>query len=531
MSDFRNVIFPKETPRENPNPDTINTISDISINSKFLQLNKSPELIFDYQNYSDSISNIKYHRNIDKKSKSVEKIIYQDKSENIDIITPVSDSQLGSKSKDDLSSITPEIPNIKRNDLNNVNNNQIASTFDLNIKDINLDNDNDQLYEFKKQLLEKEEEKNDNETIEKLKALRAKYLPSSLEKDPSVVETNLNFNSTYTSFYNRDQNSLCNSTHGKTPLISFSKTFVNNTKINFQNNTNSNDFSGDNKSSTNCFRSNSNFRCFFDKLMNDDNNLKNKIFILKEKDNKIKQLIEENKRLNNELIELDLKYKSLNQEYSKFKTDKDSENKETVKKLKQEKDNYKEYLIKENKELNKKTKKYDLALIPLIEYINQINDLLGFKKINILSLKQTIKSEKDTKIDNPFIGIITFLKYCGNKAQEIFEKEKEKKNKKSNKDKDKIEIDNYKKQATFSQKEIKNNFDFQSFAALAKPKILDKYNVSVVKSKTLKKGTKSSNVKNSRRNSSSNKNSNGKKKRIDEELGYWRGNTYVKVKI
>ena len=535
MNNFENIIIPKETPKSNQIPDVIKNISDATQNPKFLKFESSPKLIFDYQNYNSSLLNLKYRRNPDKKLYSIEKIIPQNKIDNFDIISPINDSQPAVKSQEDLFSIKSQIPEIKRNDFININHEHVTSTLDLNIKDIDLildnENDNDQLYEFKKQLLEKEEEKNDNDTIEKLKALRAKYLPSSLEKDPSIVETNLNFNSTYTSFNNKEQNSLCTSSHGKTPLTTFSRTFANSTK-NIQNYTNSNEFSKDNKSSSNCFKSTGNFRSFFDKLINDDNKLKNNILILKEKDNKIKQLMEENKRLNDELKELNLNYKALNEEYTKFKEDKDSENKETIKQLKEEKDNYKEYLIKENKELTKKNKKYDLLILPLVEYINEINNLLGFKKISILTIKQTIKSEKDTKIDNPFIGIITFLKFCMKKAHEILQKDKSSRN--SNKEKN--EMVNHKKRTAFSQKEIKNNFDFQSFAVLAKPKILDKYNVSVVKSKTLRREMKANNgkngnVKNSRCSSSAKK-KNGKKKRIDEEtLGYWRGNTYVTVKI
>ena len=539
MNTFENVIFAKEKYRQKQNPNTIIDISDISQNSKFLKHINSPNLLCDYQNYNNSLSSIKYHRSTEQESKSIEKIVPQNKFENLENITSINNSKLPSKNKDNLSSISPEIQKLKRNNYSCINNYQVTSTFDLNIKDVDLisdnENDNEQLYEFKKQLLEKEEEKNDNETIEKLKALRAKYLPGSLEKDPSIVETNLNFNNTCTNFYNKDQNSLCISSHGKTPIKSFSKTFANCTRYNFRNNISTNDFSGDNKSSSNCFKSNYNFRSFYDKVMNDDNNLKNNNFVLKEKDNKIKKLMEENEKLNNELKELDIKYKDLYEEYIKLKSGSDSENKETLKKLKQENDYYKEYLKKENKELNIKNKKYDLIVMPLIEYINEINNLLGFRKINILSIKQTIKNGKDTKIDNPFIGIITFLKYCGNKAHEIFDKEKTLKS--SNKVKS--EIGNHKKRSTSStssHREMKKNFDFKSF--VTKPKISDKYNVAVIKNKSLKKGMKSNNekignVKNVSCNVSAKKNSKEKKKKVEEEmeLGYWRGNTYVKVKI
>ena len=77
-----------------------------------------------------------------------------------------------------------------------------------------------------------------------------------------------------------------------------------------------------------------------------------------------------------------------------------------------QKDQFKDFLLKENNTLKNEIKNYEDIIIPLIKYINDINDLFNTNKIEFLKIKEIIKDHNHNqanKTNNQFKNFINIL--------------------------------------------------------------------------------------------------------------------------
>ena len=268
--------------------------------------------------------------------------------------------------------------------------------------------------------------KNQYETKEILNELRSKYLPNSLKKNNysinmsqnmtyvnNRIPPNINY-STYTDYNRRNSN---------VPNISTEKI----------------DYNKSQKENSKLFQSS---------------------FL----DNKELTNINESIKLNNNDS---LKISSLNIEKEIINKNKNNENNNN-----ENKTYLNEYLINENEKLKKINKNYELLIMSLIEYINDINYFFGQNTIDFHNINQIIKY-KELNDDNKSLNNLKLI--LKESKIKILDSYKNKKNnsvpkKKISNIKDILNQNQFntdKRSFTFNLKEKKNNIDNY------KPKIID----------------------------------------------------------
>lgn len=118
------------------------------------------------------------------------------------------------------------------------------------------------------------------------------------------------------------------------------------------------------------------------------------------------------------------------------------------------------YLTKENEKLKKINKNYELLILPLIEYINDINFYFGQNAFDYHNINQIIK-QKELSIDNkPLRDLKSLLKFSQNNIIDLFKGKNNnfhRKNKFENINQNKINSD--KRSVTYNITEKKINID------------------------------------------------------------------------
>ena len=144
------------------------------------------------------------------------------------------------------------------------------------------------------------------------------------------------------------------------------------------------------------------------------------------------------------LKRLQLKYNILKDEFNQLLKIKKPDNNTTFNDTnntyennnKYQNDEFKDYLLKENDKLKNENKNYEEIIIPLVNYINEINSLFNNSKIDILKIKQIVKNynsnndisshkfrknntynnimqqNTNNDIKNPITNITSFLNTC-----------------------------------------------------------------------------------------------------------------------
>ena len=161
--------------------------------------------------------------------------------------------------------------------------------------------------------------------------------------------------------------------------------------------------------------------------LDDDENYVNKVKpitfndlnMMENENEKINKLFFYGQEINLYLKQLQLKYNILKHEFNQLlnikKKDfnKDSNNINIIYENNQyQKDQFKDYLLKENNILKNENKSYEDIIIPLIKYINDINDLFNTNKIEFLKIKEIIKDHNHNqanKTNNQFKNFVNIL--------------------------------------------------------------------------------------------------------------------------
>ena len=161
--------------------------------------------------------------------------------------------------------------------------------------------------------------------------------------------------------------------------------------------------------------------------LDDDENYVNKVKpitfndlnMMENENEKINKLFFYGQEINLYLKQLQLKYNILKHEFNQLlnikKKDfnKDSNNINIIYENNQyQKDQFKDFLLKENNTLKNEIKNYEDIIIPLIKYINDINDLFNTNKIEFLKIKEIIKDHNHNqanKANNQFKNFVNIL--------------------------------------------------------------------------------------------------------------------------
>ena len=161
--------------------------------------------------------------------------------------------------------------------------------------------------------------------------------------------------------------------------------------------------------------------------LDDDENYVNKVKpitfndlnMMENENEKINKLFFYGQEINLYLKQLQLKYNILKHEFNQLlnikKKDfnKDSNNINIIYENNQyQKDQFKDFLLKENNTLKNEIKNYEDIIIPLIKYINDINDLFNTNKIEFLKIKEIIKDHnhnQSNKTNNQFKNFVNIL--------------------------------------------------------------------------------------------------------------------------
>ena len=161
--------------------------------------------------------------------------------------------------------------------------------------------------------------------------------------------------------------------------------------------------------------------------LDDDENYVNKVEpitfndlnMMENENEKINKLFFYGQEINLYLKQLQLKYNILKHEFNQLlnikKKDfnKDSNNINIIYENNQyQKDQFKDFLLKENNTLKNEIKNYEDIIIPLIKYINDINDLFNTNKIEFLKIKEIIKDHnhnQSNKTNNQFKNFVNIL--------------------------------------------------------------------------------------------------------------------------
>ena len=161
--------------------------------------------------------------------------------------------------------------------------------------------------------------------------------------------------------------------------------------------------------------------------LDDDENYVNKVKpitfndlnMMENENEKINKLFFYGQEINLYLKQLQLKYNILKHEFNqllnikKKNFNKDSNNINIIYENNQyQKDQFKDFLLKENNTLKNEIKNYEDIIIPLIKYINDINDLFNTNKIEFLKIKEIIKDNNHNqanKTNNQFKNFVNIL--------------------------------------------------------------------------------------------------------------------------
>ena len=161
--------------------------------------------------------------------------------------------------------------------------------------------------------------------------------------------------------------------------------------------------------------------------LDDDENYVNKVKpitfndlnMMENENEKINKLFFYGQEINLCLKQLQLKYNILKHEFNQLLNikikdfNKDSNNINIIYENNQyQKDQFKDFLLKENNTLKNEIKNYEDIIIPLIKYINDINDLFNTNKIEFLKIKEIIKDHNHNqanKTNNQFKNFVNIL--------------------------------------------------------------------------------------------------------------------------
>jgi hypothetical protein len=164
--------------------------------------------------------------------------------------------------------------------------------------------------------------------------------------------------------------------------------------------------------------------------LDDDENYVNKVKpitlndlnMMENENEKINKLFFYGQEINLYLKQLQLKYNILKHEFNQLLTikkkdfNKESNNINIIYENNQyQKDQFKDFLLKENNILKNENKIYEDIIIPLIKYINDINDLFNTKKIEFFKIKEIIKeysNNQTNKTNNQIKYFVDILKDC-----------------------------------------------------------------------------------------------------------------------
>ena len=164
--------------------------------------------------------------------------------------------------------------------------------------------------------------------------------------------------------------------------------------------------------------------------LDDDENYVNKVKpitlndlnMMENENEKINKLFFYGQEINLYLKQLQLKYNILKHEFNQLlnikKKDfnKESNNINIIYENNQyQKDQFKDYLLKENNILKNENKSYEDIIIPLVKYINDINDLFNTKKIEFFKIKEIIKDyshNQTNKTNNQIKNFVNILNDC-----------------------------------------------------------------------------------------------------------------------
>ena len=164
--------------------------------------------------------------------------------------------------------------------------------------------------------------------------------------------------------------------------------------------------------------------------LDDDENYANKVKpitfndlnMMENENEKINKLFFYGQEINLYLKQLQLKYNILKHEFNQLlnikKKDfnKESNNINIIYGINQyQKDQFKDFLLKENNILKYENKNYEDLLIPLVKYINDINDLFNTNKIEFFKIKEIIKDfnhNNANKTKNQINNFVSMLNEC-----------------------------------------------------------------------------------------------------------------------
>lgn len=166
--------------------------------------------------------------------------------------------------------------------------------------------------------------------------------------------------------------------------------------------------------------------------LDDDENYVNKVKpitlndlnMMENENEKINKLFFYGQEINLCLKQLQLKYNILKHEFNqllnikKKDSNKESNNINIIYENNQyQKDQFKDFLLKENNTLKNENKNYEDIILPLIKYINDINDLFNTNKIEFFKIKDIIKDHSHiqaNKRNNQINNFVNILNECKN---------------------------------------------------------------------------------------------------------------------
>ena len=378
-----------------------------------------------------------------------------------DIDNPlINKSLLESHSND--SKILSELKNIDKNDKENKDLSKSLSEINRKIseedkKSISLSSESNlipfhplskriivQINQLSQRVTKVENENEDNNRI-MMKELRLKYFPTKkfnkrIEKNYTIFNENKIKNTPIKLSNNLKSKNINSVTYNKTELnkkllkqnliledTNEKKPYTNNIKNNIINSDTPNinkEYFDKQKIFLNTLKEDMNYYDSINPIQKKEllnfSNDKDKIIFLLDKNRELtdafRNIFEKYKILKNEYIEL---YKNIN----------------NIEKpnLIEDNDEYKRYLNKENKNIKIKLENYEHIFLPLINYINDLNEELNLKKINYIDFKKYINTYDSKKNDNKNNKLNTFINLLkGNKEIIIKRKKYENYNLKSN---------------------------------------------------------------------------------------------------
>ena len=317
--------------------------------------------------------------------------------------------------------------------------------------------------------------KNENETKEVLNSLRAKYLPHSIKNNNNSILNN-NHNMTY---FNNDKN-FENSNLFFSTYTDFNRLNLNSSKIS----TEKVDYYEANKlsnlQSKNPYIANNDGSRLFQSTFSDlkDNNLSNFYESIKNK----KSNFEPNENLKSQVSNPGNKNTNhdkdnnidINNNDKDSRKDKDNNLNKTY---------LNDYLSQENEKLKRINKNYELLMIPLIEYINDLNFYFSQKLIDVPNINQIIKNSNLSENYKPVNDLRAKLNLSKNNIVNITKNKKRSSVNKNNISNfsiiSNIDKNNYSTRTSFNKRtstfNIRNkDFDLGEYFGNVKPKIAER---------------------------------------------------------